>query len=355
MAVISGFFNSIDDDRKYDADDVNRFFESVVAPGVLSAYADGVFVVKDLLDMVITVDPGKAWFNNSWITNTTLKTLTIDESNISYARIDVIVLEFNKTDAVRDNSIEIVKGTAAETPNVPALREDLDSEHIQIPLAHISVGAGVTEINQGNITSKIGGTKCPFATGLIDQLAIPDLMLQWEYEFDAWMAANEAQFNAWMVGLEETLAAIETGEIFEELDEIRNMPHPHTGRNIIINGDFLVDQKASLNYSEVTDFIGDEGGGIVYPGVADRWSFESNGDIGKWTLSKGMNWFDENYYEIKCTEVGTTPIAEWTRFIFKQVIEANRLKDLYKGMATKARHVTLSWSMKSNVTGTYVV
>ena len=171
MTVKSGFFNSIDGDRLYDAEDINSFFDGVIVDGVLSTIGD-VFVVEATTGMQISVGSGKSWFLKSWLTNTAAKVLTLSTAHVSYSRIDIIALDFDKSESVRTNSIIVVEGTPAASPTIPALLNT--TTHLQIPLAHILVGVGVTEIVQGNITDKIGTPECPFSQGIVDLIVNVD-------------------------------------------------------------------------------------------------------------------------------------------------------------------------------------
>ena len=371
MAVKSGFFNSINSDRKYDAEDVNSFFEAVIADGVLSTYGD-VFVVEPITGMEINIKSGKAWFLNSWIVNTTSKVLTLSTAHVSYSRIDIIALDFDKTDDIRTNNIIIVEGTAAVSPTPPALLDVVD--HLQIPLAHILVGIGVTEIVSGNITNKVGLSVCPFASGLLEQFDIETLWGQWDSEFSVWLGASDtsfqdfmtasdntfvawmvenadliegwdAEFRAWMLSIEDDIAALENGDVFIELAKIRDRVPP--GRNLIINGDMQVNQRTD---KEVV--TGQGATPPYYRGVADRWALSGISALGLWTLSRESLGNGKLAYKGVCTSA-RAELAYSVMFRFLQTIEACLLGELHKG-TSDAKEMILSWDFKSSTTGTYI-
>ena len=171
MPIQSGFFNSIDGDRKYDAEDVNRFFDGVLYEGVSQYIGDTLLVIPSS-GMQIGVGSGKAWFLKSWIENSSDAFRTLADADVTYDRIDIIALDFDKSDEVRDNTVIIVEGTPAASPVPPTLIDT--STHIQKPLAHILVEANETVIQAGDITNKVGTVDCPFSAGLTDLIVSVD-------------------------------------------------------------------------------------------------------------------------------------------------------------------------------------
>lgn len=171
MAINSGFFNSVSGDRKYDAEDINKFFDGVITDGVLSAIGDTLVVVPSS-GLQIAIGSGKAWFLRSWIENTVDAFLTISTPDVTYSRIDIIALDFDKSDQVRENDIIIIEGTPAASPVPPSLIDT--ATHLQKPLAHIQVDANETVIQAADITDKVGTVDCPFSTGITDLLVEVD-------------------------------------------------------------------------------------------------------------------------------------------------------------------------------------
>ena len=165
MAIKSGFFNSVNSDRLYDAEDVNQFFDGVITDGVLETIGD-IFLVGPSSGLQLVVESGKAWFLNSWIVNTSDLFLTLDDADITYDRIDIIALDFDKSDLVRENDIVLVTGTPAGVPVPPTLVDT--ATHLQKPLAHILVVANETVIGVEDITIKVDTVDCPFSEVLTE-------------------------------------------------------------------------------------------------------------------------------------------------------------------------------------------
>ena len=188
MALTSGFFNSKNHDRLYDATQISTLFEGLINDGVYQGVGN-IFKVSASNGMNVTVDTGRAWFNNTWTRNDALIVLTVPTAEQVLKRIDAVVIEVNSLETVRNNSIKIVKGTPASNPSKPSLTKN-DDVH-QYPLAYITVDPNVTVITQQKIQNAVGTSACPFVTGIIDTLDIDDLIAQWSSEFNVLFAELE--------------------------------------------------------------------------------------------------------------------------------------------------------------------
>ena len=163
MGVTFGFYNSINGDRRYNAEQMSSIFDGMLNDGVFESIGDGMIVNSD--NMNLRIGTGRAWFNNTWTVNDSILILPVDPSEIGFDRLDVVILEINSSEDVRANSFKIVKGTPASEP-IAATLIHTDFIH-QYPLAYIDIAAEVTEITSENITNKIGTVDCPFAKGIL--------------------------------------------------------------------------------------------------------------------------------------------------------------------------------------------
>ena len=197
MSFASGFFNSVDHDRLYDATDISRLFDGLIRDGIFASIGD-CMVVKQSNQMNVTVGTGRAWFNHTWSYNDALYPVTIPPSEILMDRIDAIVLEINSVETVRANSIKLIKGTPSSTPTKPALTNT--KEVHQYPLAYVTVGKEVTSIRQADIENCVGTSVCPFVTGILEVISIEQLIPQWKDILNRFVEENTANFNTWMNG-----------------------------------------------------------------------------------------------------------------------------------------------------------
>lgn len=192
MALTSGFFNSKNHDRLYDATQIATLFEGLINDGVYQGVGN-IFKVSASSGMRVTVDTGRAWFNNTWTRNDALIVLTVPTAEQVLKRIDAVVLEVNTLENVRNNTIKIVKGTPASSPAKPSLTKN-DDVH-QYPLAYITVDPNVTTITQQKIQNAVGTSACPFVTGIIKTLDIDDLIMQWSTEFNCLFAELQTKIS----------------------------------------------------------------------------------------------------------------------------------------------------------------
>ncbi|MBC8589323.1 hypothetical protein [Paratissierella segnis] len=169
MAVRSGFFNSVNGDRKYDAKRFAEYFSSFIGNGVFPNPSDGLQVAEQLTpDMTVTVKAGKAWINGYIMINDDDYILTIEPADGVLNRIDRIVARYDVVD--REIRLEVKKGTFASSPVAPTLQRDSDA--YELALADVYVGAGVVSIVANKITDLRSDTAL---CGKVDSLIAGDI------------------------------------------------------------------------------------------------------------------------------------------------------------------------------------
>lgn len=191
MAVTSGFFNSLNHDRKYNAEQMSAIFDGIINDGVFMNIGTS-FGVKALTGSQISVGVGRAWFNSAWVYNDAELPLTAELSELVLNRYDAVVIEIDHTEAVRSGSIKIIKGTPSESPQYPTMVRTATVN--QYPLAYILRKASVNDITQADITNRVGTTDCPYITGILKVQSIDNIVAQWEGEWDTW----KGQWDQWM-------------------------------------------------------------------------------------------------------------------------------------------------------------
>ena len=169
MAVTSGYFNSVNGDRKYNADQMSEYFEGIINEGVCQ-HIDGGLAVTAGTGLSVSVAAGKAFIGQKWIRNDAALTLTIGAASTSYARIDAVVVRRNNS--TRTCEIAVKSGTPAASPEAPSMtRTDATYE---MALAYVNVAANATSVT---VTDKRSdSTVCGWATvaqstsGEVDQM-----------------------------------------------------------------------------------------------------------------------------------------------------------------------------------------
>lgn len=161
MTVKFGFYDSLNGDRLYNANDISTMFEGMFSDGIFELVGDKFEVVNDPGQMGVLVKTGRAWFSNSWIRNTSVLPLVIQPSSLVYDRIDLVILEFNSDITVRENSIKVLTGTPAAIPIPPVLSNT--STLKQYALAQILIPATSSTVLLTNITNKVGSPSTPYS------------------------------------------------------------------------------------------------------------------------------------------------------------------------------------------------
>lgn len=194
MSVTYGFYNSLNGDRKYNAEQISSIFDGLIVDGVFASIGTA-FAVEAAGGLTINVGIGRAWFNHTWTLNDSILPLTAPESEVLLDRIDAVVLEVNSMESVRKNSIKIVAGTPSSEPVRPTLENEVNVH--QYPLAYIYRKFGSTVITQADITNMVGTESTPFVTGIIQTISLDELLGQWQAQLDQFVANEEADFSEW--------------------------------------------------------------------------------------------------------------------------------------------------------------
>lgn len=186
MTVSSGFFNSINHDRLYDAEQLSSIFDGIVVDGIYENFGEAfnVTAYPDANNTVL-VGTGRAWFNHTWTLNDSRFSITLDPPNEMLGRIDAIVIDVNKERDTRKNSIIYLRGDEA-TPDFPPTLINTENHH-QYPIAYITRHAEQNgPIKQSDIEITVGTGACPIATGVLEAQNLENLMQQLDAEFNEW-------------------------------------------------------------------------------------------------------------------------------------------------------------------------
>lgn len=205
MSVSSGFFNSLNGDRKYNAAQMSAIFDGLIIDGVFASIGTA-FAVKAAGGLTVNVGIGKAWFDHTWTVNDSILPMTAPEAEVLLDRIDAVVLEVNGMESIRENTIKFVKGNPSSAPSRPILTNE-GNVH-QYPLCYIYRKYGTAVINQADITPMVGTKSTPFVTGILQTISLDELLGKWQDELDRftdarsqevddWIAQEESDFTAW--------------------------------------------------------------------------------------------------------------------------------------------------------------
>lgn len=183
MAVTYGFYDSLNHDRLYNAQQMSAIFDGIINDGVFMSVGNQFHTVAGT-GMQVIVKSGRAWFDSTWTLNDAEYPLSIDAADVLLTRIDAVVLEVNSEVATRANTIKVVKGTPASTPAKPTLTNTATIH--QHALAYVTVAKNITAITNSMIEIVVGKTETPYVTAILQTTDITDLFKKWENDFQVW-------------------------------------------------------------------------------------------------------------------------------------------------------------------------
>lgn len=195
MPITSGFYNSVNGDRVYDADQFGSLFDGIISEGIFPNVGDKFFVRPVNNTMGVYVGSGKAWLNRRWVENAGDETLTVQAANASLDRIDSVVLSVDTSKAVRAAKFEVIKGTAAATPLPPLIASAGEKKYFV--LANIKVVKNSRAVIPENITNFVGSSLTPYVGGPTNTINLDALQTKLQSEFNTWFdSVRDALQNA---------------------------------------------------------------------------------------------------------------------------------------------------------------
>lgn len=221
--VTYGFFNSVNGDRRYTADQMSNYFKGLISDGVYEGVGSALVVTAGD-GMTVNVGTGRAIIDCKWINLDGVESLPISPASPTQARYTAVIVRLDREN--RQMVLTTVDGDPAASPVMPEIGDD------ELCLAMVYVTANAVSISQVNITDMRGSQHCLWVTGLIDQLDTSTLFLQWQTAFDEWFSAltGRLQVNTYiqeyhrsvtMDGSTTTVILNMTGYTYEVTDIIR--------------------------------------------------------------------------------------------------------------------------------------
>lgn len=201
------FFNSVNGDRKYKADDWALYFSKFITNGVFPNIASNLQVISDGTNMTVKLKAGAAWINGYMYENTADLNLNIDVADGVLNRIDRIVIQLSYADRLIKTVVK--KGAFASSPVAPSLQRDADI--YELGIADIAVNKGITTITQSMITDlRLNTSLCGMVNSLLqaDTTAIFNQYQDWfnqksvdyENEFESWFDTVKGQLSGDVAG-----------------------------------------------------------------------------------------------------------------------------------------------------------
>ena len=188
----SGFFNSVNGDRLYNADQMSAIFNGLITDGVYMSVGDRL-AVQPNSGTTIQIASGRGWFAKRWVDNTAPHLLTLEAADVTLNRWAAICIRVDTSDAERKAEPYVKYSEYATTPVKPVMtRTTAVNEYC---LAYVYLRAGATAVRESDIEdTRADRNLCGWVTGLIEQLDSTTMWTQWT-----------ALFNEWFNGLQDLI------------------------------------------------------------------------------------------------------------------------------------------------------
>lgn len=240
MSFRSGFWNSIDGDRTYSAEDMAIPFEGIITEGVFANWGDA-FKATVIDESTITIGSGKAWFSKKWVQNDSVYQMPINVSDYASStepRTVVVCLDLKVEPYYRFAQFQIEEmryyGSYYELLRTIT---DRNAGRNTLPLFAINFASGDSSLQQSNITNLVGTSWCPYVTAPVQTVTVDDIRGKWDASYNALMKdimsnaqtkTNEAEsnfeasFNTWFLTLKNQLNANQAANLQNQITSLTN-------------------------------------------------------------------------------------------------------------------------------------
>lgn len=204
--ITCGFFNSVNGDRTYNAEQMNNPYKRIISNGVFAkpnGEQSDDFKVKATGTLTVQVEKGDGIFDGKWATNDSPYNIVLQVADVYNPRIDTIVFRVNYEDRIGE--IVVIQGVASESPIAPDITRN--DKYIDYRLANIYIGANAVAVNDTDITDTRASSECGFITHLLEQADITAIYSQWQAQFDNWLAKNNTDYETFVAGEQDKYTA----------------------------------------------------------------------------------------------------------------------------------------------------
>lgn len=209
------FFNDVNDDRVYYAEDWARHLKKYFTNGIFNNECN----VLANNDMTITIKEGDANIEGYRYTNTGDLVKTIEMADGTLNRIDNVVLRLDLTN--RLISAQIIKGTFADKPVAPELVRT--STIYDLRLAKISIPAGTTTITQDLITdTRFITSDCGNVISTVKTPDTENLFIQMQTLFEKQINELNNNFETWFDSMKNQLDSDAAGNLQNQINNLNS-------------------------------------------------------------------------------------------------------------------------------------
>ena len=221
--VNAGFFDAINNDRVYSAEDMNMPYTKLISEGVFATPqgepSTELQVFSANSGMNVVVSAGNALLGKKWFENPSNLTITISQNSDIVSRIDSIIAQIDRTQAGRKGCIIYRQGSASSNPVHP----DINTEEniFELRLADILVSPSCVQITQSLITDCRGTEDCPWITSLLKQVDVSTLYAQWQAAYQEYYDKQEEIFETWFEEMKNQLSEDAAGSLQLQINNMQ--------------------------------------------------------------------------------------------------------------------------------------
>lgn len=224
--VNSGFYNAVNDDRTYYAEDMTRPYKRLVANGVFATPQGTPSTDLQVLPgggMKVTVSPGEGIFANKWFENPSAISFDVPTVTVlGRARIDSVIVQIDNRTSGRVGSIVYRTGTAAANPVQPAINETANVIEYRLADVRVNITTSSNGISGTDITDYRGSANCPWVTALIQQPDTSAIFEQYRQAYAQLLEGMESGYEA-TIATEETRWRTFFDQVSTDLDVSMNL------------------------------------------------------------------------------------------------------------------------------------
>ncbi len=179
MNLKSRFFDSVNRDRVYKAEDFASYFSAFIGNGVFAFPAD-CMQVKATSGLKLAISPGKCFIDGYVGESDGTDTLTPEHGG-AFPRADRIVI---RLDFARRNMYPVLlKGSESASPTAPDIIRT--GTIYDIGLAVVTVPANAVSVSQANIRdTRPDSSVCGIVSGLVKQFDATDMFIEFQTAWD---------------------------------------------------------------------------------------------------------------------------------------------------------------------------
>lgn len=207
FAIEAGFFNSVNKDRTYLAEDMNKPYNRIITEGIfatpLGTPSTDLQVLSASSGLNIIIKAGQGLLGKKWFENPSDILYTVPANNDVNPRRDSVIIQMDNRTSGRVSNVIYRTGTPSENPQVPDI--STNESLVEKRVANIYVAPGARNINQDAIVDLRGSSECPWITSLIKQVDTSALFAQWQAAYEKYYEDTAAEWREFMQELSDDL------------------------------------------------------------------------------------------------------------------------------------------------------